>query len=456
MNSNNSQKQTMPIAETSPETKSLHDLNHDCPHDSLNSPEIKTPPERIDPPPPALIVEPAPVPEPLPRATEQFELEDRPAKRSSLATTKRRLKGLATSMARTGRSLCPGCGGCSLALLIIVLCLLPDGMYVLYAYYFSYAEVYFNSKVSINIFRNNNTENAFKVFYWFLCILCVIPNGIAGWGIMYLGWVCSEGVNGCLRFMWMIPWFAIFLAMKSITLWIRPTVTPVWQSTVFNSGCNLSDYSAILASSSFNNFEQNLPEIGTANITFNSVSGTNYSMTLTRNEANHKIFDFQVTSTSGNDNPLFLLITYDTQNQNYTAVRAVTGTKNVTAANITGPYSISPLSFPQFNMTTLDSDIPFTRPDYGGCWPAAASLVIRNNNTASYINVLNSLTLDPNDNTRLRVCGTAGDVAGEFQISLGVVFIEHYLYAMCTTAPNSNGEIGDDCDPDGNCNDNSD
>ena len=65
-------------------------------------------------------------------------------------------------------------------------------MYVLYAYYFSYAEVYFNSKVSINIFGNNNTENAFKVFYWFLCI--------AGWGIMYLGWACSEGVNGCLRF----------------------------------------------------------------------------------------------------------------------------------------------------------------------------------------------------------------------------------------------------------------
>src|SRR5277367_4837663 len=121
--------------------------------------------------------------------------------------------------------------------------------------------------------------------------------------------------------LWMIPWFAIFLVMKSITFWIRPTVTPVWQSNVFNSGCNLSDYSSILASSSFNNFEQNLPEIGTANITFNSISGTNYSMTLTRNETNHKIFDFQVTSTSGNDNPLFSLITYDTQNQTYTAIR---------------------------------------------------------------------------------------------------------------------------------------
>ena len=362
---------------------------------------------------------------------------------------------MVTSGGRTLQSLGECCSHCGLALLVIVLCLLPDALYVVYAYYFSYAEVYFNSKVSINIFRNNNTENAFKVFYWFLCLLCCVPNGIAGWGIMYLGWACSEGVNGCLRFIWMIPWFAIFVMMKSISFWIRPTVTPVWQSNVFNNGCNLSDYSAVLASSNFYNFAENLPVIGTANITLNSVSGTNYSMELIRNETNHKIFDFQVISTSGTDNPLFLSITYNTQNQTYTAIRAG-NTNNVTIANITGSYTTAPLSFPQFQMITLDPDIPFVRPDYGGCWPAAASLVIRNNKTANYIDVLNSLTLNPNDDTQLRVCGTAGDVAGEFQISLGVVFIAHYQYAICTTAPNSNGEIGDDCDPDGNCNNDSD
>jgi len=451
MNTDDSQQQTIPQRV---EEELVRDLHYNYPHESLNLPCQKLTPYTIDPPPPAVIVDPAPVPEPLPRATEQFKLDETSAKISSLATTKRRLNGLTTSMTRTFHSLCTGCSDFCLAILVILLCLLPDGMYVLYAYYFSYAEVYFNSKTSINIFRNNNTENAFKVFYWFLSILCVIPNGFAGWGIMYLAWACSKGVNGCLRVIWILPWVAIFLAMKSITFWIRPTVTPIWQSNVFNNGCNLSDYSAILASSNFNNFAQNLPEIGTANITFNSIAGTNYSMTLTRNDTNHKIFDFQVISTSGNENPLFSLITYDTQNQTYTAIPA-SNTKNSTAANITGPYTTTPLSFPYLQLSTLDPDIPFTRPDYSGCWPAAASLILRNNSTSTNVNVLRSLALDPNDDTRLRVCGTAGNVAGDFQISLGVVFIEHYLYAMCSTAPNSNGEIGDDCDPDENCNDNS-
>ena len=418
---------------------------------NLNTPGTPHPTHVLDPLVPA---PPVPVPEPQPPNLDSFDLEENPSKVSALANTKRRFHGFHTSVCRTFRSFGKATGNCCLAMLIILLVLLPDGMFVLYSYYFSYAEIYFNSKTSINIFRNNNTENAFKVFYWFLCMLCLIPNGFAGYGIMALAWVVSKGVNGCLRFIWIIPWFGIFIILKTITFWIRPTVTPVWQSHVFNNGCNLSDYSAILSSSSFNNFAENLPVIGTANITFNSIAGANYTTELTRDEANHKRFDFQVTSISGDDNPMFSLITYDTQNRTYTAIRS--GNKNnVTNVNVTGSYTTTPLAFPQLRMETFDPDIPFVRPGYGGCWPAAANLVIRKNDTASYINVLNSLTLDPDDDTRLKVCGMAGDVAGEFQISLGLVFIQHYIYSMCATAPNSNGAIGTDCDPDsGTCGNN--
>jgi hypothetical protein len=457
---NNSEASTIPVALTESENSSepwLRKLNLNYPFDrsprfSHNVPDKAVPATLRPPPPPLAAVQP-PLPAVLQPEPSLMQLQSmevkyiKPVKPSTPATLKRRSVGLRHSVGRTIRSLGEGCGNCGLALLLIILCLLPDGMFALYTYYFSYAEIYFNSKTSINIFLNSTSEGAFKFFFWFVAIICLIPNGLAGFGIMAVGYAISDGANGCLRFFWMIPWFAIFLGLNTITLWIRPVITPAWKANVFNHGCAQSDYSAILASDNFNNFQQKIPLVGYANVSV-TITGQNFTTELTRQEDNHLRYDFHLTSTAGNfDNSLYSLITYDTQNQTYTAIAEGNSS---TMFNVTGNYTITPtLSFPQLGLTTRDPGIPFTRPGYGGCWPAAASLVT---NTSTPVTILNSLALNPHDDAQLRVCGMSGtNGVGDFQIALGVVFLTHYDYALCSTSPNGQ-TIGQHCDPDVNCN----
>jgi hypothetical protein len=357
----------------------------------------------------------------------------------------RRIRGLGNSIRDTVATIWSGTGTFCLVVLLGIVCLLPDGLFVLYAYYFSYAEIYFNSKVAIHIYQNDHTEGAFKFFYWFLALICTLPNGLAGFGIAWVGWKIGKGANmpRCLFYIWMIPWALSGLATKSVTFWIRPVVTAPWQTNVWNNGCNGWELAAALGSSSTTTLPQTLPIVGNANLTFTSVSGANYTAELSRHADDHLRFDFQVRSASGDSvGPAFLNITYDYQNNAYIATDS-------TFKSINGSYLTSPnLAFPELNLTLLDDSIPFQRPDYSSCWPAAASLVFRNSTSSNNVNVLRTLTLDPNDRTRLMVCGSAGLLASQFQIALGVIFIDHYYYSLCSTKAGVQLPMGTTSDPD--------
>jgi hypothetical protein len=377
-----------------------------------------------------------------------FQLEADQSSRQTLSFSERlnrRIRGLGNSIRDTLATICRGSGTFCVVLLVGIGCLLPNGLFVLYAYYFSYAEIYFNSKVAIHIYQNDHTEGAFKVFYWFLVLLCSVPNGFAGFGIGWVGWKIGKSVNmpGFLLFLWMVPWVLSGLATKSVTFWIRPVVTAPWQTNVWNNGCRSWELSAALGSSSATTLAETLPIVGNANVTFTSTSGANYTAELSRHPDNHLRFDFRVRSVSGDSaGPTFSNITYDYQNNTYMAMDS-------TFRSVNGSYITSPnLAFPDLNLVLLDDSIPFQRPDYSSCWPAAASLVFRNSTTSNSLNVLRTLTLDPNDSTRMMVCGSAGLLASQFQIALGVVFIDHYYYSLCSTKSGVQSPMGTTSDPD--------
>jgi hypothetical protein len=342
---------------------------------------------------------------------------------------------------RIGNGFGKGANSVYLIVLCVVLCALPDGLYVIYAYYFNYAEIFFNSTVAMNIFRNDDTENAFKAFYWILALLCLIPNFFIGYGFAMIGWGIAKGckMQGCLSCCWMIPWVFAAVMIKTATLWGRPVAEGVWQANVWNDDCPTWDLAVTIASSDVSNLAETLPTVGTANIT-SATLGYNFTVDLNRHDDNHQRFDLHVTSMSGTIEPPFSIITFDSQNRTYNG----TATGN---ANITGSYDATPnLAFPSRNLTQLDPSIPWQRPDYSTCWPPAVNL-IKHISTTEYLNVIKSITLNPDDGTQLKVCGMAGVVAVDFQIALGVVFIEQYKYALCSTTPEATSSIGDNTDP---------
>src|SRR6202022_4424173 len=114
---------------------------------------------------------------------QSFDLEEaKPQSHSNgpMERLKRRANRLSDGFRPTGPALW--------FIIIVIICCIPDALYVVYAYYYNYAEIYFNSTIALNIFRNSNTENAFKAFFYILSLLCIIPNAVAGWGFAMLGW----------------------------------------------------------------------------------------------------------------------------------------------------------------------------------------------------------------------------------------------------------------------------
>ena len=326
-------------------------------------------------------------------------------------------------------------------IVIIILCLVPDGLYVIYAYFYSYVEIYFNTRAAINVYRNSNTENAFIVFYWILALLCTIVNAFAGYGFAMIGWGIKKACRmpGCVGCVWMIPWVIAAFMIKSITLWVRLPAEAAMQNYAWIHGCDDSNVRAILSASTTMSLAETLPNVGQAN--FTSSDGLNCSFDLNRDESNHLRFEYRIVGCSGTVDPPYELIIYDTQNLTFSAISNSSSILDTSYTN--GSYANSPLTFKSLDLVTLDENIPFLRPDYDGCWPATATLVNRNATDPSYSNVLKSLTFDPSSQQNMLVCGASGSMAGAFQISLGVVHIAHYRYSLCTTASGSASSMGD-------------
>jgi hypothetical protein len=364
------------------------------------------------------------------RTVEPLQIEEgQPRLRS--ASVRRRVNAHATRQNRQLQKLLGTlCTYFCVAVMAIAVVAMFDGIWAIFAYYLSYAEIYFNSKVAINIFRNDHTAGAYRFFYWAFALLACFPNALVGAGIGFVGYLIGKGLKlpGCILLFWMVPWVVPFLITKSITFWVRPLVSDYYQAKVFDNTCAVDgwDLDITLGASTLT---ETLPVVGNANVTSTALSGgINYTTQLVRHVDNHLRFDFVVTSISGSVDPPFTNITYDWQNSTY----VVWGPNST---NISGTYTTTPsLSFPSIHLSTLDESIPFQRPNYDECWAAAATLVLRNSSSLTYQNVLKSITLDPADSTRLKVCGMAGSVAEELQISLGVVFIDHFYYSLCVTS----------------------
>jgi hypothetical protein len=235
----------------------------------------------------------------------------------------------------------------------------------------------------------------------------------------------------------MAPWTVAFLLTGWIAVWFPPVVSIYYQTKIFNHACTANgwDLDITLATSGTSALASTLPVVGDANVTSTALSSSiNYTTQLVRHFDNHLHFTFVVTSISGSVDPPFTNITHDWQNNTY----VVWGPNST---NTSGTYTTTPsLSFPSIHLSTLDESIPFQRPNYDECWAAAATLVLRNSSSSTYQNVLKSITLDPADSTQLKVCGMAGSVAEELQISLGVVFIDHFYYSLCVTSDDDSND----------------
>ena len=138
-------------------------------------------------------------------------------------------------------------------------------------------------------------------------------------------------------------------------------------------------------------------------------------LVLQPSKNSYDVYNFSVTERVNHIPPLST-ITYNSASTTYSI-------NNRTA----GSYLLDPnLSFPTLGLELYDPSIPFTT---NGSHPPAANLIRHNGSHVS--NVLNTVTLSPHDCTQLKVCGMTSDGTEEdFQIALGVVMMEQFVYSV--------------------------
>ena len=349
------------------------------------------------------------------------------------------------------------CRATSLALVgtaVAMTCLLPDGIFLVYAYYFSYADIFFNSRTAVSILRTAHTEGAFKFFFWVVSGLVCVPHAVLGFGLAALCYRTRKRtkMRYWLFIIWMTPSILLCLLLTSLSFWIRPVVRDAYQAHVFAHTCRATgwDLDIVLTASPAATPALN-PSAGPLVVGHASISssnlfpGTTHDAQLIRRAGDSDsphLFDFVPLTTPGADNPPFFPFTsvaYDWQNRTYSATPPTTQDDPqqpsvAAAAAGGGTFTTTPdLSFPSLHVATYDSAIPFHRPGYRTCWPSAATLTMRRSSAAGYpYNVLRTLTHRPGDRMQMKVCAMAGsEIARELQISLGVVFVRHFHFATC-------------------------
>jgi hypothetical protein len=252
---------------------------------------------------------------------------------------------------------------------------------------------------------------------------------MAYFGVVFVG----EEISKYLAALIALPWIGLCLFLGTWQLWIYWLMMSVWYTSVWNHACDGWDGYAMLEGITWGDVVSSLPYVGTATV---FLAAGNYTMQLERNNTFHDIFYFYNITTdlmgdptgdfvTGSIPPAYNNITYDISNHLYTI-------SNTTIHYITSPN----LAFPSLDLVLSDDSIPFGS---GGDMPLA-NLLYRNGSTR--LNVLSTVNTEKDDCTQMKVCIMQNPL-GDYEIALGVVMIQQYLYAVSCTTPSGNSNSVD-------------
>jgi hypothetical protein len=328
-------------------------------------------------------------------------------------------RGTTTYTVRTSRqhgiseAVGPCCG-------ILTVFLAVEFIFFLFQYYDVYQNVYPGSKVAQNLSGGGGT--AFEFFKWAICWCSGVLTVPAGFYMAHLGVAfVGKEISKWLACIIALPWIGLCLFLGTWQMWSYWMMMSVWGSSVWNHACDGWDGYAMLDGITWANVSQSLPYVGAATV---FLAAGNYTMQLERNNTSHNVFTFyQITAC--NLTPMYDHITYDTDKHVYTI------------NNSTNHYTVSPnLAFPSLDLVLKDNSIPFG----SGCDMPLANLIYRNGPTTS--NVLSVVNTDSSDCTKMKVCAMANP-PGDFEIAMGVVMIQQYLYGVCCTTPDGDNDDSD-------------
>jgi hypothetical protein len=320
-------------------------------------------------------------------------------------------------------------GPCDGVLLILILFLIVELVFFLFQYYDVYQNVYPGSKVAQNLTGGKGT--AFEFFKWAICWCSGTLTVPAGFYAAYMGVAfVGKEINACLAVLIALPWIGLCIFLGTWQLWIYWLMSSVWFNSVWTHACDGWDGYAMLEGITWGDVASSLPYVGTATV---FLAAGNYTMQLERNSTFHSIFYFyNVTTdltgdlTADSIPPVYNNIIYDTRNHLYTI------------NNTTTRYTTSPnLAFPSLDLVLSDDSIPFGS---AGDMPLA-NLLYRNDSTS--LNVLSTVNTAKDDCTQMKVC-VMQKPPGDYEIALGVVMIQQYLYGVSCTTPSDDDSDSDD------------
>ena len=292
-------------------------------------------------------------------------------------------------------------------------------IFLLSNYYEMYSVVFPDSRVAKNLSGRGGT--AFTIFKWMICWLgaaFTVPAGIylAIAGIKNVADGLGDSVGAGIACLVALPWIGACFFLGSWQIWIYWLGTAVWSNSVWNNACSGWDGYALLQGIQSMDVSASLPYVGTATV---FLASGHYAMQLEQNNQFHNIYYFYNLSL-GNVTPTYDNITYNTANNTFTI------------NNLTSHFNGSPnLEFPTLDLVLKDKSIPFG----GGCGFPNVNLIYQNGSTTS--SVLSTVNTPNRDCTELKVCGNL-EPQGDFEIVMGVVMIQQYLYGVCCTTPTSN------------------
>jgi len=277
-------------------------------------------------------------------------------------------------------------------------------------YYYCYDSVYPGSKPAAML---NKNWTAYIIFKWIAGLLTVPATfalaPVVLWPILILGESCL------LLYLWG--------AISTWGFWVSWPMEYIWHKAVWNGACQGWNITAILQGEACINYIDTSSAFLVANATISLLRGS-YTMNLAlQNTSNtFDVYNLYVVDTFGYTPPLFN-ISYNVTNTSFSI------------NNIVASYNMTPnLSFPSLGLELRDPSIPFSTDGYH---PPAANLVLHNGTR-----VLNTVTLSPSDCTQLKVCGMSGETEEAFEIVLGVVMMEQFVYSVwCTNVCGTNGSL---------------
>lgn len=281
-----------------------------------------------------------------------------------------------------------GTNGCLICLYVLPIITWPIA--IGFDYMIAYADAYPLSQTASHVFSNHTAYEAGK---WILSILAAI--GMSSW--FKAGLKLNEiDPRNC------IPACCIAcsaLVLGTLPFWLLIVLEVRYLNQAWDSGCDEWTIAAVLNASAVVGYNVSL---GVATV---ALSSSNYSMQLVAFAP--EMYSFSVIN-SFNYTPPIERIVYNNETHTFTADNSTTGN-----------YTVAPqLTFPSLD---LESSAPsYIRFQLEG-GPASAWLSYNGTD-----GVLYTVNTSGQNATLFKVCGSL-ERAGDFQIALGAVFIQHQL-----------------------------